>query len=127
LPPRTSRFDVTNSAADLDDKNVRVLSDRNDLLLDRIGEMGDDLHGLTEIGFRRSRSECIHRHGQRSCCSPERAWLGETLGAPQIEIHLSAAVRDGDFSMTMRGHRRGVDIQMWVELEDTHAQAAGLE
>ena len=43
------RLDVADRAADLDEDDVGVGADAADGLLDLVGDVGDDLHGLAEV------------------------------------------------------------------------------
>ncbi len=123
------RFDVADGAADLADQEIQVrLEVGGDELLDRVGDVGDDLDGGAEI-------VAPALAGDDALVDPARGDVvglaggdsGEALVMAEVEIGLGAVVGDVDLAMLVGRHRPGIDVEIGVELADPHLVAARLE
>src|SRR5215217_1459214 len=53
--------------------------------------------------------------------------VSEALVMAQVEIGFGAVVSDENFAVLKRRHRTGIDVDVWIELDERDAQAATLE
>src|SRR5262249_23141870 len=110
-------LDVTHRAADLDEHEIEALVAFPDELLDRVGDVGDDLDGGPEIVAAALLGEdfLVDAAGGDVVLTARRA-TGEALVVPEIEVGLGAVVGDEYLAVLVRRHRPGIDVEIRVEL-----------
>src|SRR5204863_7865727 len=119
------RFAVAHRAADLDDDHVHALADFANALLDLVGDVRDDLHGLAEVvaaAFLLDDLEVDAAGGEVALA--RGAHGGEALVVAEVEIGLGAVIGDEDFAVLERRHRPRIDVDVGIELEIGDADAA---
>ncbi len=122
------RLDVAHRAADLDDHHVVVVGHPPQPLLDLVGDVGDDLHGLAEIVAPALLVD--HRLvdlARGVVVALAGAGVGEALVVAEVEIGLGAVVGDEDLAVLVGRHRPGIDVDVWIELHQRHREAPGLQ
>ena len=125
------RLDVADGAADLGDHHVRRSADSAvglHPLLDLVGDVRDDLHGVAEVLTAPLLGD--HRRvdlAGRDVREPAQVGVEEALVVPDVEVGLGAVVGDEDLAVLERVHRARVDVEVRVELLHRDPQAAGLE
>ena len=131
LPDRLEEredLDVADGAADLGDHDVDVLvgGQRQDPVLDLVGDVRDHLDGLAEVGAAALLGEhvLVDRPGGRVRLLRERH-VDEALVVPEVEVGLAAVVGDEHLTVLEGVHRAGVDVDVRVELLHRDPQARG--
>src|SRR5215472_15067164 len=111
------RFDIANGAADLDDGDVHVLGDFFHRRLDFVGDVGDNLHGFTQVVAAAFLGDdlFVDATGGPVIVAGEPG-VGEALVVSEIEIGFGAVVGDEHLSMLKRRHSAGIDVEVGVEL-----------
>ena len=118
-------LDVADGAADLGDHDVDVVArEREDALLDLVGDVRDHLHGLAEVLALALLGEhrLVDRTGRRVRAARERN-VDEAFVVPEVEVGLALVVGDEHLAVLERVHRSGVDVDVRVEL--LHRDLAG--
>jgi hypothetical protein len=122
-------FDVADCAANLGDDDVDArLSQLVDAVLDLVGDVRNDLHGLAEI----LAAPLLLDHRQVNLPSRvvgiarQRA-VGEPLIVPQVEISLAAIVEDVDLAVLVGTHRPGIDVDVRIQFLHADPQTAAFE
>src|SRR5215468_10068817 len=127
---KRQRFNVADRAADLDNHDVGLTVDSNlaNRVFDLVRDVRDDLDCLAKIiaaalffdhfAVDTTRSPVVRLRQVRMC---------EPFVVPEVEIRFRAVVSDEDFAVLERRHRAGVDVQIWVELDERHVQPARFE
>ena len=119
------RLDVANGAADLDDRQVDILRDLLHRALDLVGDVRNHLHRLAEIvaatllgddGF-------VDAPGRPVIVAAELG-VGEALVVSQVEVGFGAIVGDEDLAVLERRHGAGIDVEIRIELLQSHLEAA---
>ena len=123
------RLDVADRAADLGDDHVDVgTRHAPDAVLDLVGDVRDDLHGVAEVLAAALLGDDV---GVDLAGGDVRraVQLGveEALVVADVEVGLGAVVGDEDLTVLERVHRPGVDVEVGVELLHGDPQAAHLE
>ena len=112
-------LDVAHRAADLrdDDIHVVVRAESPNTSLDLVRDMGNDLHGVTQIVAAAFLLDdgLVHRAGGHVGVAPE-VLTGESFVVAEIEVGFSAIVGNEDLTMLERVHRPGVDVDVRVQL-----------
>lgn len=123
------RLDVADGAADLGDDDVhRVGRHAADAVLDLVGDVRDDLHGVAQVlaaallGDHRR----VHLAGGDVGRAVQVA-VEEALVVADVQVGLGAVVGDEHLTVLEGVHRARVDVQVGVELLHHDAQATGLE
>jgi hypothetical protein len=111
------RLDVTDGAADLDDRHVDALGGAVDVAFDLVGDVRDDLHRRAQIFT----AALLLNHALIHATSGEirvarQTHRGEALVVTEIQIRLGAIVGDEDLAVLIRRHGTGIDIDVRVEL-----------
>ena len=123
------RFDVADGAADLAEDEVAFLVDVGaDEVLDRVGDVRDDLDGGAEI-------VAAPLAGDDALVDPARGDVvalaggdaGEALVMAEVEVGLGAVVGDVDLAMLIGRHRPRIDVEIGVELAQADLVAARLQ
>lgn len=112
------RLDVADGAADLGDDHVHVGAGHGaDAVLDLVGDVRDDLHGVTEILAAALLGDDVgvdlaggHVRGS------VQLGVEEALVVTDVEVGLRPVVGDEDLTVLERVHRSGVDVEVGVEL-----------
>ncbi len=122
------RLDVADRSADFDDRDVDVFGNAMNRSLDLVGHMRNNLDGLPQIiappfllndGF-------VDAAGGEVVAARQFG-VGVPLVVSEIEIGFSAVVGDVDFAVLIWTHGAGIDIQVGIELEHGHREAAAFE
>ena len=123
------RLDVADGAADLGDHHVDVrAAHREDAVLDLVGDVRDDLHGVAEVvaatllGDDR-RVDLPGRH----VGDLVEVGVEEPLVVPDVEVGLGAVVGDEHLAVLERVHRARIHVEVGVELLHRDAQSARLQ
>ena len=121
-------LDVADRAADLAQHEVDVLVAGGDEGLDRVGDVGDDLHGRAEIVAAALLGDDLLVDAPGGDVVGLAGWAaGEALVMAEVEIGLGAVVGDEHLAVLIGAHGPRVDIEVGVELAQAHAVAARLE
>ena len=121
-------LDVADGAADLDQHEIVLVITRQHEILDRVGDVRDDLDGRAEI-------VAAAFLGQDVLVDPARGDVvglgrrpaGETFIMAEIEIGLGAVIRHEYFAVLIRRHRAWIEVEIGVELAKPDLVAAGLQ
>ncbi len=121
-------LDVADRAADLAQHEVEIVIAVADEILDRVGDVRDDLDGGAEIiaAAFLGQNVLINPAGGDVVGACRRA-AGKALVVAEIEVGLGAVVGDEHFAVLVRRHRPGIDVQVRVELAQPHLVAARLQ
>jgi hypothetical protein len=117
------RLDVAHRAADLGDHDVRrgaVLvggRHRDDAVLDLVGDVRDDLHGVAEV----LAAALLGDHGRVDLAGGDvglavEVPVEEALVVADVEVGLGAVLGDEHLAVLEGVHRAGVDVEVGVEL-----------
>ncbi len=133
LPDRLEErqdLDVADGATDLGDHDVDVLvgRQRQDAVLDLVGDVRDHLDGLAQVRATPFLGEhvLVDRPGGRVRLLGERH-VDEALVVPQVEVGLTAVLGDEHLTVLERVHGAGVDVDVRVELLHRDPETPGLE
>ena len=117
-------------AADLGDDHVGLgaLGQIVDVALDLVGDMGDDLHGLPQVGA----LALLVQHVPVDLAGGQvgifvQVFVDEPFIVAQVQVGLGAVVGDEHLAVLQRAHRAGVHVDVRVQLLAGHLQPAGLE
>src|SRR6266513_1179011 len=122
------RLDVSDRAADLDDRHFRFACAAGDERLDLVGDMRDHLHGAAEVVA--AALLPYHRIVDLTggeVVVPVHPGRLETLVVAQIEVGLGAVLGDEHLPVLEGAHRAGIDVDVRVELEESNFDAARFE
>ena len=96
--------------------------------LDRIGDVRNDLNGGAKILAATFLGDDVLINPPRSdIVRLTRRNPGEALVVAQIEIGFRAIVGHIDFAVLIGAHRSGIDVEIGIELADSHAIASRLQ
>ncbi len=126
------RLDVADGAADLGDHHVRRdprrvgLGEREDPLLDLVGDVRDHLDGVAEV----LPAPLLRDHRRVDLAGRDVGPAGEVaveepLVVADVEVGLGAVLGDEDLAVLERVHRAGVDVEVRVELLHRDPQTPG--
>src|SRR6266478_3590530 len=119
---------VADRAADFAKDKILVGEIGLDELLDRVGDVGDDLNRRAQIfaaPFAADHRGVDPPGGDRiaaPCGDPDIALI-----VAEIEIGLGTVVGDEHLAVLVRAHRAGVDVQVGIELAQPDLEAACLQ
>ena len=116
-------FDIAGRAADLGDDHISagLLADLIDERFDLIGDVRDDLYGLTEefaAAFLVEDVPIYFAGGQIGKLI--QVFVDESFIMAKVQVGLSAVFCYEDFAVLKRAHRTGIDIDIRVELLGGH-------
>src|SRR5215813_3467135 len=121
-------LDVADRAADFAEDEIFTVEIGLDKLLDRVSDVGDDLHRRPEIlaapfaaDYRR-----VDSPGGDRVAAPRRD-ADKALIVAKIEIGLGTVVSDEDLAVLIGAHSARVDIQIGVELAQPDFKPARLQ
>ncbi len=121
LPNRFEKgepFNISYRAADFCDDDIDVVADElADGSFDLVGNVRDDLHRFPQV----FPAPFLLDHGLIDLAGsviavPSQWGIGEALVVAQVEIGFGAVIQDIDFTVLIRAHRPGIDIDVGVEL-----------
>ena len=121
-------LDIADRAADLAQHEVEALVAVADEILDRVGDVRNDLDGGAEIVAAPLLGEDVLIDAAGGdVVLPRRRPAGEALVMAEIEIGLGAVVGDENLAVLIRRHRARIDVEIGVELAQPHLVAARLQ
>ncbi len=107
---------------------VDALVAGGDEILDGVGDVRDDLHGRAEIVAAPFLADDLLVDAPRGdVVGLARRAPGEALIVAEIEIGLGAVVGDEHLAVLIGAHGSGIDIEIGVELAQTHAEPPRLK
>src|SRR5271169_6092417 len=121
-------LDVADRAADLAENEILIVEISLDELLDRVGDVGNDLYRRPEIfaaPFAADHRRVDPSGGDRIAAPCSDADIALVMA--KIEIRLGAVVGDVDLAVLVGAHRAGIDIQIRVELAQPDPKSARLQ
>ena len=121
-------LDIADGTADLGDNDVAILSDAMELVLDFVGNVGNDLHRAAII----SAAALAVQNGIEDLAGGHRAvarqiFVDEALIVAQIEVGFHAVLGDEHLTVLIGVHRAGIDVQVRIKLLQNDRIAARLE
>ena len=122
-------LDVADGAADLGDDHVDGVGGQAlDAVLDLVGDVRDDLHGLAEEVAPALLGDhaLVDRPGGGVGLAVQ-VLVDEALVVAEVEVGLAAVVGDEHLAVLERVHGPGVDVDVRVELLHGDPQAPALE
>src|ERR1700730_4248259 len=121
-------LDVAARAADFTEDEILVGEIGLDELLDRVGDVGDDLDRRPEIfAAPFAANHCgVDPPGGDRIAAP-RGDPDIALIVAEIEIGLGTVVGDEYLAVLVGAHRAGVDVQVGIELAQPDLEAARLQ
>src|SRR5262249_26093821 len=121
-------LDIPDRAPNLTQDKIVAFASFPDEILDRVGDVRHYLNSCTQIVAAAFLGEnlLVDASGGDVVLAGSRA-AGEPLVMPKIKIRLGPVIRDEDFSMLVRRHRAGIDIEIWVKLAQPNSVSARLE
>ena len=123
-------LDIAGCAADLGDDDIRrfLLSDAVNKMLDLIGDMRNDLHGLAEIFAAALLMQHIRIDlARRQIGKPVEVLVDEALIMPEVEVRFGAVLGDIDLAVLIGAHGTRIDIDIGIKLLRGDLEAAALE
>src|SRR6516162_695596 len=121
-------LDVADRAADLAENEILAVEISLNELLDRVGDVGDDLYRRPEIfaaPFAADNGRVDPPGGDRIAAPRSDADIALVMA--KIEIRLGTVIGDEHLAVLVRAHRAGVDIQIGVELAQPDPKSARLQ
>ena len=120
-------LNVAGRAADLGDDNISLgaFGKVVDVALDLVGDVGDDLHGLAQIGTLTLLVQDIPvdlAGGQVGVFV--QVFIGKALIMAKVEVGLGAVIRHKDLAVLQGAHRARVHIDIGVQLLAGNLQPA---
>ncbi len=122
------RFDIADSTADFNQRNVGVAGALDDATLDLVGDVRDDLNGRAQVITPALAAQHVFVYatgGEVVVLGHARA--NETLVMAQVEIGLGAVVGDEHLAVLKRAHGARIDVDIRVQLEHRDLQAPRLQ
>ena len=122
------RFDVADRAADLDHADVGIAGAERDAALDLIGDVRNHLHRRAEIVAAALLGDdaLVDAPGGEIAVAPGRR-AHEALVVTQVQVGLGAVGGDEHLAVLERAHRARIDVDVRIELDHRHLEAARLE
>ena len=121
-------LDVADRAADLAEHEVETFAAVADEILDRVGDVRDDLDGGAEIVAAPLLGEdLLVDAAGGDVVHPRRRAAGEALVMAEIEVGLGAVVGDEDLAVLVGRHRARIDVEVGIELAQADFVAARLQ
>ena len=122
------RLDVADRAADLDHADVGVAGTHADAVLDLVRDVRDDLHRRAEViaaPFLGDHALVDAPGREIAVAAGGRAHVA--LVVAEVEVRLGAVVGDEDLAVLKRTHRARIDVDVRIELDEGHLEAASFE
>ena len=122
-------FNIADSSTDFGDHDVdRFVSQAGDAALNFVGDVRNDLHGLSEII---TTALCgdhgrVDRSGGRIRITTQR-FVDEAFVVTEIEVGLTPVVSDENFAVFERIHSAGIDVEIRIELLHRDSKATALQ
>ena len=121
-------LDIADRPAYLDKAHIGIRAVREllfgrllDAGLDLVGDVGDDLDGLTqEIAPAFLVDDRAVHFAGRDVMRGRKLDIEETLVVTKIEIDFTPVLEDKDFAMLGRVHCPGIDVQVRVDFNGRH-------
>ncbi len=131
LPDRLEErqpLDVADRAPDLAQDEIVAFVAFADEILDRVGDVGDDLDGGAEIiaAALLAQDFLIDAAGG-DVVLPARRPAGKALVMAEVKVGLSAVVGDENLAVLVGGHGPGIDVEIRVKLAQPDLVAARLQ
>ena len=121
-------LDVAHGAADLDQHEVGAVALAHDRVLDRVGDVGDHLHGAAQVvAAPLLRDHRLVDLARGDAVGAPGRHAGEALVVAEVEVGLGAVVGDVDLAVLERAHGARIDVEVGVELAQPHPIAARLQ
>jgi hypothetical protein len=123
------RLDVAHGAADLGDDDVHVVGRHApDAVLDLVGDVRDDLHGVAEVVA----APLLGDDGRVDLAGGDvrravEVDVEEALVVPDVQVRLGAVVGDEHLTVLEGVHGARIDVQIRVQLLHRDAQPSRLE
>ena len=127
------RLDVAHRAADLDDGHLGLVAGAHagtaaDEVLDLVGDVRDDLHGLAEIVA----AAFFLQHALVDLARGEvvaalHAGADEALVVAQVQVGLGAVVGDEHLAVLERRHGAGIHVEIRIQLDESDLEAPRFE
>jgi len=122
------RLDVTHRATDLDDGDIGAFGTTLDVVLDLVGDVRYDLHGLAQI----LATTLFLDHGLVDLAGGEVVALAHAradvaLIMAKIEVGLGTVIGHEHLAVLERAHGARIDVDVGIELEHGDFDAARLE
>ena len=111
-------FDISHSTADFGDNDIRIVifADTEDTVFNFIGDMGDNLYGGSQIlTFSFFIDDRLVDFACRHVGGFGQIFVNETFIVSQIKIRFRAIISDKDFTMLVRTHGAGININIRVK------------
>ena len=121
-------LDVADGAADLAEHEIGIVGIRLDVVLDDVGDMGNDLDRAAQVVAAPLPADDVGIDppaGHRVAATRRDA--REAFVVAKIEVGFGAVVGDEDLAVLVRAHGARIDVEIGVELAQAHAIAARLE
>ena len=131
-----SALDISHRTAEFYDTDIgsavvaiaRHMRDPLDPLLDLIGDVRDDLHGLPEVVT--TTLPFDHSRVDLACGDvvvPRQSDIQEPLVVTKVQVDFSPVIEHKDLSVLEWAHGPGIDVQVGVNLDRSDAQSRGFE
>ena len=122
-------LDVAHGAAHLDDDHVDVLTGQTvDARFDLVGDMRDDLHGLSLVVTPPLLCDDLLVDGPGGGVRAlMKVLVDETLVMAQIQVGLAAVLGDEHLTVFEGVHGARIDVQIRVQLHHGHAIAPAFQ
>src|SRR5216683_3997353 len=123
-------LDVADRPTHLDYHHVglRVTRCPKDLLLDRVGDVRDDLDGGPQVvAAPLARDDLLVDLACGHVRCDRQVLVDEPLVVAKVEVRFRAVVGDEHLAVLVGAHGPGVDVEVWVELLKGDAEVAGLQ
>ena len=121
-------LDVADRAADLHQDEIDAVIAVAHEILDRVGDVRNDLDGGAEIvAAALLGDDVLVDAAGGDVVHPVGRPAGEALVVAEIEIGLGAVVGHEDLAVLVRRHRAGIDVEVGVELAQPDLVAARLQ
>ena len=122
------RFDVADRAADLDHADISAVRTELHAALDLVRDVRNDLDGGAQVvATALFRDDALVDAAGGEIAVAARHGAHEALVVAQIQVGFRAVVRDEHFAVLERAHGARVHVDVGVELDHRHLEAASLE
>lgn len=121
-------LDIAHRTADLDQRDVGIARALANGALDLVGDMRDHLHRAAQVVATALLADHVLVDlAGGEVVAPRCPHAHETLVVSQIEVRLRAIVGHEDLAVLERAHGTRIDVDIGVELEQRHLEAARLQ
>ena len=124
-------FDIADSAADLNDGDIRgvlALGKRKHDALDLVSDVRDHLHGSTQVvpaAF--LMDDAVINGAGRGIVLLGKGNVQEPLVMAEIEVRFSAVVRDENLSVLEGVHGAGINVDVGIQFLNGHGKIPRLQ